>query len=313
MKAYLYEENKNGRDYICAKFDNNSNERVTILYGKGNFYQPYLGLGDVEYGSQDCPLEESLGGKTYKTSVNEVGDIVNHVWRPGIFGRDLDLLKIDIGEKARAKRELKILIESLHEILMYIEPSEECLKVYGHKTRELLILACTECESLWTDYIRLLGNTNQFLTTRDYVKLKDKLFLKEYVIKFTNHPMQFEFQPFVDWDEEHSTTSLPWYDGYNKTKHNKKDYFSEATLENCLKAIAANIVMFCVRYSPFALINAHDICSNLVNEYFSVELKDPDITSFYIPPLKSYQIASGAFSAPADSVWEREWNIKPLT
>lgn len=24
------------------------------------------------------------------------------------------------------------------------------------------------------------------------------------------------------------TQSLPWYDGYNKTKHNKTDYFSEA-------------------------------------------------------------------------------------
>ena len=51
--------------------------------------------------------------------------------------------------------------------------------------------------------------------------------------------------------------------------------------------IAANIIMFYVRYSPYALIEEHDLCSNLVNEYFYVELLDPDISSFYIPAIKS--------------------------
>ena len=80
---------------------------------------------------------------------------------------------------------------------------------------------------------------------------------------------------------------MPWYDGYNKTKHNKTDYFSEASLENCINAIAATIIMFCVRYSPYALIEEHDLCSNLVNEYFYVELLDPDISFFYNLVIKS--------------------------
>ena len=41
MKAYLYEETRNGKDYICAKFDNNSNERVTVFHEKGGIYQQY--------------------------------------------------------------------------------------------------------------------------------------------------------------------------------------------------------------------------------------------------------------------------------
>ena len=45
------------------------------------------------------------------------------------------------------------------------------------------------------------------------------------------------------------------YNGYNKTKHNKNDYFSEAP----------------------------------------VELVSPDISSFYIPAIRSFQIATGAF------------------
>jgi hypothetical protein len=80
---------------------------------------------------------------------------------------------------------------------------------------------------------------------------------------------------------------LPWYDGYNTTKHNKRDYFSEASLENCINAIAANIIMFCVRYSPYALIEEHYLCSTFVNEYFYVELLDPNISFSRIPAIKN--------------------------
>lgn len=313
MKAYLYEESRDGKDYIFAKFDNNSNERVTICHEKGGFYQQYLQPGEVAYERPSGSIRELfINDYSFDLSKNEVGDVINHVWRPGLCGNLFKALDIDDGEKDRAKRELKILIERLHDILMYIEPDEGCLKAYGHKIRELLILACTECESLWTNYIRLAGDMNQRLTTSDYVKLKHKLFLSEYVVNFTNHPFKLSIQPFKDWDVQHPTVSLPWYDGYNKTKHNKTDYFSEASLENCINAIAANIIMFCIRYSPYALIEEHDLCSNLVNEYFSVELVNPDISSFYIPAIKSYPLATGAFSGPLASTPEREWNIKPF-
>ena len=313
MKACLYEETKNGKDYICARFDNNSNETVTIFHEKGGVYQQYWQPGEVLYELQNERGKEHFFKKySFKPSQNDVGDVISHIWRPGLCLDIAKALEIDDGEKARAKRELKILVERLHDILMYIEPDTSCLKVYGHKIRELLILACTECESLWINYIRLSGNTNQRLTTADYVKLKDKLFLSEYSVNFTNHPIKHSFQPFKNWDSSNPTQSLPWYDGYNKTKHNKTDYFSEASLENCINAIAANIIMFCVRYSPYALIEEHDLCSNLVNEYFSVELLDPDITSFYIPPIKSYPTATGVFSGPLASAPEREWNIKPF-
>jgi hypothetical protein len=53
--------------------------------------------------------------------------------------------------------------------------------------------------------------------------------------------------------------------------------------------------MFCVRYSPYALIEEHDSCSNLVNKYFSVELLDSDISSFYIPAIKSTPGDTGFF------------------
>lgn len=296
MKAYIYKYTEGNKDYICSRFDN-SNERVTIFHDEGGIYQQHCHIGEVQYERIDGALSNAVPQQAVE-SKNDVGHIVSHVWRPDLCIDVKEALDIDQGEKNRAKRELKILIEKLHEILMYIEPDNNCMKVYGHKIRELLILACTECENSWASYIRHSGINRDRLTTNDYVKLKDKLFLSEYKMRFISHPTLLNLSPFVNWNDQNPTTSLVWYNGYNNTKHNKDSFFDEATLDNCLNAIAANIIMFCVRYSPYELITSNDICSNLINEFFSIELCNPDLSSFYVPCIKSVEVASGAFSGP---------------
>ncbi len=313
MKAYIYKKKKGEREFVCSQFDNSSGERVSIYHDNKNIFQQYYGQGDVDYEQISASmLPPSLPSGAVE-SENEVGSVVAHVWRPGLCLDIDEALNVDLGEKMRAKKELKILIEKLHDILLVIEPDDNCLHVYGHKIRELLILACTECENLWTSYIRLSGNTKPVLKTTDYIKLKDKLFLGEYQVTFSNHPYEKIFTPFKDWDKAQSTQSLKWYDGYNKTKHNKNKYFCEATLENCINAISAIIVLFCVRYGPYALIGEHDICTNLINEYFSISLENPKFESFYIPCLKSVKMATGAFYAPLASTYEKKWVIQPFT
>lgn len=309
MKAYIYRDSANN-NFICSKFDN-STERVTIYHDNKNIFHQYWQPGEVKYENQIGQLSNTVPQDAV-LSVNNVGDIVSHVWRPGLCLDISKALKIDEGEKLRAKRELKILIEKLHEILMYIEPDNVCLNTYGHKIRELLILACTECENTWTYYMRLSANNNSRLTTNDYVKLKDKLFLDEYQVTFSNHPIIKYFKPFDSWNVNQPTSSLPWYDDYNKTKHNKDRYFNKATLENCLNAISANIIMFCIKYSPYELINSNDICSSLINEYFSIELINPKIETFYIPYLKSVPMSTGALVRHKASAFEQDWNIIPF-
>ena len=157
---------------------------------------------------------------------------------------------------------------------------------------------------------------NYNIRSREKIKNVEKslliTFLSEYNVNFASHPIKHNFQPFKDWEAANPTQPLPWYDGYNKTKHNKPDYFSEASLENCINAIAVNIIMFWDRYSPYVLIEEHDLCSNLVNEYFYVELLDPDISSFHILAIKSAPGATGVFYGPIESLWERKWGIKPF-
>ncbi len=128
----------------------------------------------------------------------------------------------------------------------------------------------------------------------------------------SSKPFNIDIQPFLGWNSQNPTQSLQWYDNYNKTKHNKADNFSKAQLKYCLDAIAANIIMFCVKYSPYQIIDKNDSCSNLLNEFFTITLHTPDISSFYIPSVESVERYSGAFSGPLASNLENPWSIEPL-
>ena len=78
---------------------------------------------------------------------------------------------------------LRLLVQKIDEIFLYIEPDTKSLNTYSHKTRELLILACTEVENFWQYYMTQAGQTPQNgrnYTTKDYVKLAEKLHLKDY-------------------------------------------------------------------------------------------------------------------------------------
>jgi hypothetical protein len=307
-KAYLYKKVRNGKNYICATFKS-STELVTIYHDADGIFHQHVLQGEVDYSRAPSDIANSLSHEKYLVSSTEVGHVIDSVWRPGLTVDVPIALNTDDNTKHRAKKDLKILIEKLHEVLLFVEPDDYGLKSHGHKTRELLILSCTEVENAWKYYLRLGGNTTERPNTKDYVTLCDRLYLPEYRILFNSHPIQVELTPFVDWKSEQPSQSLPWYDAYNHTKHDKSEHFDKATLAHCLNSIAANIVMFCVRYSPYEIIRSIDICSNLINEYFSISLVDPDLSSFYVPMLKSVKMTSGAFSAPRGSAYDKKWEI----
>lgn len=311
MKAIIHKKTKIGKEYICSTFNNNK-ELVTIYHESYGIYQQHIQQGKVEYSNRDENIIDKFDGTEYEFSKYDVGHVIDSVWRPGLYINRDKALNIQETERSRAKKDLKILIDKLHDILLYVEPDENGLEAYSHKIRELLILSSTEVENSWTYYLRISGNQNERLNTNDYVKLCDKLKLHEYKVTFISHPMSIELQPFLDWTETNPTNSLPWYNAYNKTKHNKSEAFSESKLKYCLEAIAANIIMLVVRYSPYEL-EKNDICSNLIKENFKIDIVDTDISTFYIPSISSVNMASGAFSAPKGTTLENQWIIDPLS
>jgi hypothetical protein len=225
------------------------------------------------------------------TDINElkldVGTSIEGVWRPSLYYYEdtYQALNVTSVDMRIAEQSLRLLIAKLDELFLYIEPSSTGLSTYSHKTRELLILASTELENSWKNYMNkaaVAPINGATYTTRDYVKLADKLCLREYAFNVRTYPDIPQVIPFSTWDAAFPTKSLPWYDSYNKTKHDRDRYFSEASLLNCVFAVVANLAIHCVRFSPFPMFEQNNAFSSLVNQHFEGALINSSSVTYYL-------------------------------
>lgn len=258
-----------------------------------------------------------FGAQDIKPALYPVGHTVSGVWRPGIYFNTEALQGLGNTEAdlRSSEQALRLLVERLDELLLYVEPDSHGLVAYSHKTRELLILACTELENTWKYYMTLAGavpaNGNSF-TTKDYVRLLKPLFLSEYEITMKPYSAVSVMRPFDGWDSNNPTKSLPWYDDYNKTKHDRTTYFAEAKLSNCLSAVAANLIMFCVRFSPHVLLEAPGTLAPLVNQLFGIQLRNANPQTFYVSKVQVPSNVTGSLICGNGKDWVQPWTRSSL-
>lgn len=144
----------------------------------------------------------------------------------------------------------RVLFRRLRDMFDFIEPRGRNLATYGHETRDLLLLACNEAESAWTAVLRenkykRKGNW----TVHDYVKLAHPMRLPEWEVELVGHPHVQPIRPFKAWATTHA---LPWYRAYNSVKHDRESNFAQATLANCLEALAGLFVMVSAQFGTWA-------------------------------------------------------------
>lgn len=232
-------------------------------------------------------VKKTFGAENIRKMKNNVGDAVKGVWRPSLFYWEHinQAIDIDASHERRMRNSLRILMEKLDEVFLYIEPSTEGLESYSHKIRELLLLACTEMESYFIHYLDNVAPTKplkgKYFTTNDYIKLKDKLNLDSFNIAIKNTP-SINFNPFMNWDISKPTETLNCYSAYNKTKHNFDKHFDKATLKVAIEAVCGCLILYSVRFGLHKLDKGNDAFSTLFNGIFNLRLENPDITSFYI-------------------------------
>lgn len=132
--------------------------------------------------------------------------------------------------------------------------------------------------------------------TTDYIQILNRVSLQKYSISFIDCMNPYVCKPFENWDSTQPTKSLKWYDAYNKVKHNKNQNYDKATLENCLNAVAAVIILFSVRYSPYYLTVDSDRCSVSIENSIQIAIENIAVADFYIPIFKGEKTTEGAFS-----------------
>lgn len=293
------------------------------FYGKEPFYIISVGLTVTERKSSFPTLEEwvkhHFGASEIIEMNHEVGHTIESIWRPSLFFWEdtCSALKIDNTEQISQEQSIRLLVQQLDNLLLYIEPSVEGLDCYSHKTRELLILACTEVENQWRSFLQRAGITpanGRDYTTNDYVKLAHKLFLNDYCIKLRSISYSSKLRPFTNWNSVNPTKSLIWYDAYNKTKHDRNSNFNQAKLKYIIDAISANIILYAVRFSPLSLINNTNIFSTTINQMFSIAMENSDIRTFYLPEIDTSKIQNGdciVFDSYREKL-NNNWVVDPI-
>ncbi|HWP97884.1 MAG TPA: hypothetical protein VN426_13645 [Syntrophomonadaceae bacterium] len=158
-------------------------------------------------------------------------------------------------------RAYSIIENDLRKLFEYIEPCEDNINTYSHRTFELLMRAATEFEM----------NCKEILRANGFIKTGNLNITDYYLInvpsKLSNYKVKMNFwqsnaliiQPFNSWSGE-SYQPLEWYQAYNHAKHNRNMYFAEASIQNTIKAVTG---LFIILFSQFGI----DVFSPFQNSY----------------------------------------------
>ncbi len=178
-------------------------------------------------------------------------------------------------------RQLEFILEELRSVFKVIEPTKDNIKAYGNTLRNIIILSCTEVDSMMNAILKSNGYLvkDDKYSTNHYVKLRKPLRLDEYSLKFNEYEELGDFSPFSDWKKEKPTQSIPWYDVYNKVKHDRQTYMKLASMNNALASISAYAILIFSQYG----FNNH-IWKDHMKGVFNIT-KSPDwlLEDFYIP------------------------------
>src|SRR6185437_11061550 len=159
------------------------------FYGEDNrLWRVSAPIAASEAGAGDLEgwVTRTFGASNLEELKLGAGRAVEGVWRPGLAVFDQLGSNPTFGsqEQRAAEQSLVLLVTSLQELFLSVEPEGPGLDAYGPKMRELLILASTEVEDAWTYHLRRAGVSvsGQGYSTNDYVKLRDPLHLTDFKI-----------------------------------------------------------------------------------------------------------------------------------
>lgn len=222
------------------------------------------------------------------------GTYYERIWRPSVH-QDAPLSHYYLTTATDSFIALTILIKKLEDLFEFVTPSTETQNAYGHKIRELLLLACMEVESSWKAVLRANGLVKDWYNTEDYVKLRPAMFLDAYSLRLTsyNYP---QIEPFKGWETARATRSLAWYHAYNQTKHDREKNLNLATLAHAVTAVGAAVVMM---YAQFGFVydrGGHDVQNlkvlSMFRPIFDAFYEAPEYQyGLYVPEMRFGQIA----------------------
>ncbi len=144
-------------------------------------------------------------------------------------------------------RAFLLLQKDLQELFDYIEPADNNLSCYSYRIHSLLLRACVEVEANCKAILKENGYTKaRDMNMDDYKKINLTHRLSSYQVKVPYWNGDKDMRtPFLAWA---TGSTLPWYQAYNTTKHNRLAEFEEATFEHLLDACCGVLVILSAQF-----------------------------------------------------------------
>lgn len=227
---------------------------------------------------------------------NNIGKYYERIYRKGLNQRDASEVITFLNYTPKIFNQniinCKILLKKLNQLFEVVTFNQQNFDVFGHEIRNVLLLSCMEVEASWNGIL----TANNYIssgrnTTNDYFKLNVPLQLNEYKIVFNLYPDINPIIPFEFWSSANPTSSLFWYDNYNKTKHDRENNENLGTLISAVNSVSAAIIMLYVQFGP-----DHSFWDQA--EFGDIKLIVPNenLKDYYIP-----EIPQGIYS------WQRDY------
>ncbi len=181
-------------------------------------------------------------------------------------------------------RQLELILEELHKVFLVVDPDRNNFKTYDNTIRNIIILACTEMDSLMRSILKenKYDGSNKQFTLFDYYCLLEPLRLKQYSLSLT-YIQEVKLSPFSGWKPTDKSCFLDWYDAYNKIKHDRIKYFKKANISNALFAILGFATTLIAKYGY-----RNELWKEKIGKIILVD-EEPqwDLKDFYIPPFNN--------------------------
>lgn len=153
---------------------------------------------------------------------------------------------------AHYTRDLQLIIDDLKSIFEYVEPSDEGSSAFSYRIHALLMRTCIEIEANFraildaNDFQLKAGNN---LTIRDFRRIDVTHHLSSYeaVLPLWNG-VPPTIRPFEPWRSHRGLAvkngiTLPWYQAYNASKHNRQQAFKQANLWTLIQAVSGLLIV----------------------------------------------------------------------
>ena len=173
-----------------------------------------------------------------------------------------------------------LLIQSdLLRLFQFVEPSDTNLIAYSYRMHELLMRTCIEIEANFKAILKenIFNPTDrngdpipeQRWNIGHYRKVNKTHHLSAYRVHIpiwegTNSV----YQPFKQWA---TSTDLPWYQAYNKSKHDRRTAFKEANFENLLNSVGGLLVLLSSQFRTEDFTPGSRLRTVSVDSYYSTK------------------------------------------